>query len=175
MGNFTVRDDYGLNLLDFGAVRIFSPAFIKGNLDLYRALQTKDKELATQAYAAWGFKDLTPDKVDVLNEWAGFLYEPLMDNRVRYIQEGNNPNQGREILTRVHEGLQRTGGVRLPREFVLVDRSAVGLGSVFMRLKVKMNWYELFHEIVQEFDEAALAARQKAAVDAARFPATPAS
>ncbi|GBQ07948.1 MULTISPECIES: ABC1 kinase family protein [Acetobacter] len=175
MGNFTVRDDYGLNLLDFGAIRIFNPSFIKGNIDLYRALQTKDKELATQAYAAWGFTDLTPEKIDVLNEWAGFLYEPLMDNRVRYIQEGNNPALGREILSKVHEGLQRTGGVRLPREFVLVDRSAVGLGSVFMRLKVKMNWYELFHEIVQDFDEAALAARQKAAVEAARFPATPVS
>lgn len=173
MGNFTLRDDYGLNLLDFGAIRIFQPSFIKGNIDLYRALQSGDKAMATEAYAAWGFTNLTPEKVDVLNEWAGFLYAPLMDDRERFIQEDSNPVFGREVLTKVHEGLQRTGGVRLPREFVLVDRSAVGLGSVFMRLKVKMNWYQLFHEIIAEFDEQALAERQKAAVAAARFPETP--
>ena len=77
------------------------------------------------------------------------------------------------MLSKVHDGLQRTGGVRLPREFVLVDRSAVGLGSVFMRLKVKMNWYELFQEIVGEFDEQALADRQAAAIQSARFPEPP--
>ncbi|MFT8336679.1 MAG: AarF/ABC1/UbiB kinase family protein [Acetobacter orientalis] len=173
MGNFTLRDDYGLNLLDFGAIRIFKPSFIKGNIDLYRALETKDKDLATQAYAAWGFTNLTSEKVDVLNEWAGFLFEPLMDNRERYIQDSENPGHGREVLSKVHDGLQRTGGVRLPREFVLVDRSAVGLGSVFMRLKVKMNWYELFQEIVGEFDEQALADRQAAAIQAARFSEPP--
>ncbi|MGO2959208.1 MAG: ABC1 kinase family protein [Acetobacter sp.] len=173
MGNFTLREDCGLNLLDFGAIRIFRPSFIKGNIDLYRALETKDKALATQAYAAWGFTGLTPEKVDVLNEWAGFLFGPLMDDRERYIQDSENPGFGREVLSKVHDGLQRTGGVRLPREFVLVDRSAVGLGSVFMRLKVKMNWCQLFREIVGEFDEAALAARQKAAIEVARFPEPP--
>jgi hypothetical protein len=63
------------------------------------------------------------------------------------------------------------GGVRLPREFVLVDRSAIGLGSVFMRLKVKMNWNALFHEIVDGFDEQALAERQARMLEQARFPA----
>ncbi|GAN63427.1 ABC1 kinase family protein [Acetobacter indonesiensis] len=173
MGNFTLRDDYGLNLLDFGAIRIFNPSFIKGNIDLYRALQTGNKALATEAYAAWGFDGLTSEKVDVLNEWAGFLFAPLMDDRERFIQEDTTGVFGRDVLTKVHEGLQRTGGVKLPREFVLVDRSAVGLGSVFMRLKVKMNWYQLFHEIIAEFDEQALAARQKAAIEAARFPEPP--
>ena len=170
MGNFTVREDGGLNLLDFGAIRIFRPSFIKGNIDLYNALRTKDEDLAAHAYEAWGFKDLSREKVRVLNEWASLLYAPLMDNRERYIQEENTPEHGREVLSRVHEGLQKTGGVRLPREFVLVDRSAIGLGSVFMRLKVKMNWSELFHEIVEGFDEQALTDRQNAAIKEARFP-----
>ena len=170
MGNFTLRDDGGLNLLDFGAIRIFSPSFIKGNIDLYKALRAGDVDSAAEAYKAWGFRDLTREKVVVLNEWAGLLFAPLMDDRERYIQEDNDPAHGREVLSRVHDGLQKAGGVRLPREFVLVDRSAIGLGSVFMRLKVKMNWCKLFHEIVEEFDEHALAERQKAVVEAASFP-----
>ncbi|MFT8675191.1 MAG: AarF/ABC1/UbiB kinase family protein [Acetobacter sp.] len=170
MGNFTLRDDGGLNLLDFGAIRIFRPSFIKGNIDLFNALRTGDIDLAAHAYEAWGFRDLTREKVLVLNEWAGLLFAPLMDDRERYIQEDNDPARGREVLSRVHDGLQKAGGVRLPREFVLVDRSAIGLGSVFMRLKVRMNWSELFHEIVEGFDRDTLALRQQAAVDAAGFP-----
>ncbi|WP_025860276.1 ABC1 kinase family protein [Acetobacter papayae] len=171
MGNFTVREDGGLNLLDFGAIRIFKPSFIKGNIDLYTALKTGDIDLAAHAYEAWGFKDLTREKVEVLNEWAGLLFTPLMDDRERSIQEDNAPAHGREVLGRVHESLQKVGGVRLPREFVLVDRSAIGLGSVFMRLKVKMNWNALFHEIVDGFDEKALAERQARMLELARFPA----
>lgn len=42
-----------------------------------------------------------------------------------------------------------------------MDRAAIGLGSVFMRLKAEVNWYQLFHEIIQDFDAEALDKRQK--------------
>lgn len=170
MGNFTLRDDGGLNLLDFGTIRIFPPSFIKGNIDLYNALCAKDHDKAAEAYKAWGFRDLTREKVAVLNEWAELLFAPLMEDYERYIQGNEVIFQGRERLKRVHEGLQKVGGVRLPREFVLVDRSAIGLGSVFMRLKVKMNWYRLFQDIIKDFDEQALAQRQANALKAAALP-----
>jgi len=170
MGNFTVRDDYGLNLLDFGAIRIFPSRFVKGIIDLYRALQTDDEDLAYQAYQAWGFVDLSRDTMRVLNEWARFIYEPLMQDRVRAIQESNDPSFGRAVAEKVYAGLKRTGGVRPPREFVLVDRSAIGLGSVFLRLGAEVNWYQLFQELVADFDEAALAQRQADAIAEARVP-----
>ena len=69
--------------------------------------------------------------MDVLNLWARFLYEPLTQDRVRRIQETDDPTFGREVAERVHAGLKRTGGVMPPREFVLMDRSAIGLGGVF--------------------------------------------
>jgi len=170
MGNFTVRDDYGLNLLDFGAIRIFPPRFVKGIIDLYHALQTDDEDLAYQAYQAWGFVDLSRDTMRVLNEWARFIYEPLMQDRVRPIQETSDPSFGRAVAEKVYAGLKRTGGVRPPREFVLVDRSAIGLGSVFLRLGAEVNWYQLFQELVADFDETALAERQAAALAQARVP-----
>ncbi len=170
MGNFTLRDDGGLNLLDFGVIRIFPPSFVKGNIELYNALCTKDSERAAEAYKAWGFRDLTREKVAVLNEWAGLLFSPLMEDCERYIQSDEMITQGGAQLKRIHEKLRKVGGVRLPREFVLVDRSAIGLGSVFMRLKVKMNWHKLFHEVIQDFDEQALIQRQKNAFKTADFP-----
>jgi hypothetical protein len=119
----------------------------------------------------WGFNDMTDEKILVLNEWAKFLYEPLIQDRVRLIQESDDPKYGRAVAQKVHAGLQRTGGVRPPREFMLMDRSAIGLGSVFLRLRAELNWSRLFHETVADFDEAALGARQAAALAEAGVPA----
>ena len=93
----------------------------------------------------------------MLNLWARFLYEPLIQDRVRRIQETDDPTFGRDVAERVHSGLKRTGGVKPPREFVLMDRSAIGLGGVFLRLKAELNWSRLFHRLIADFDEAALA------------------
>jgi hypothetical protein len=108
--------------------------------------------------------------VAVLNDWAHFLYEPLIQDRIRPIQENADTQYGRSIAEKVHAGLQRTGGVRPPREFMLMDRSAIGLGSVFLRLKAELNWSRLFHETVADFNEDALAARQAEALTIAGVP-----
>jgi hypothetical protein len=52
-----------------------------------------------------------------------------------------------------------------------MDRAAIGLGSVFTHLKAEINWHRLFHELIDDFDEAALAQRQEAALKRARVPA----
>ncbi len=170
LGNFQRRPDGGLNLLDMGAIRIFRPRFIRGVIDLFIAVRDHDDDRALHAYESWGFTDITREKMQVLNEWARFLYEPLLDDRVRPIQLSPDPNDGRATAERVHAGLQRTGGVRPPREFVLMDRSAIGLGSVFLRLKAELNWSRMFHELIENFDEDALEQRQTEALAAARVP-----
>jgi hypothetical protein len=108
----------------------------------------------------------------VLHEWARFLYEPLTQDRVRRITDSDDPQFGRVVAQSVHEGLKRTGGVRPPREFVLMDRSAIGLGSVFLRLGAELNWCRLFQELIADFETDALAARQTAALAEAGVPAT---
>ncbi|HQT72467.1 MAG TPA: AarF/ABC1/UbiB kinase family protein [Acidiphilium sp.] len=170
LGNYQVNPAGGINLLDFGAIRVFGARFVAGVIDLFRAIRDKDDELAHHAYTSWGFTDITREKLDVLNEWARFLYEPLMQDRVRAIQETNDVTFGRSVAEKVHEGLKRTGGVRPPREFVLMDRSAIGLGSVFLRLRAELNWHQLFQETVAEFDAASLEARQEAALARAGVP-----
>ena len=74
---------------------------------------------------------------------------------------------GRWEAMRVAEGLKKHGSVTVPREFLFMDRAAVGLGSVFLRLKAEINWHRLFHDLIADFDEKALAKRQKAALAAA--------
>ncbi len=62
------------------------------------------------------------------------------------------------------------GGVTPPREFVLMDRAAIGLGSVFLHLKAEINWYNMFHDLIDGFDAAKLARRQKRALKDAGVP-----
>jgi predicted unusual protein kinase regulating ubiquinone biosynthesis (AarF/ABC1/UbiB family) len=164
LGNYQVRADATVNLLDFGTIRVFPARFVRGVIDLYEAVRDHDDDRAHHAYETWGFTDLSREKMEVLNMWARFLYEPLMQDRVRRIQETNDPQYGREVAERVHAGLKRTGGVKPPREFVLMDRSAIGLGGVFLRLGAELNWSRLFHGLIEDFDADALAARQAAAL-----------
>ena len=170
LGNYQVSESGGLNLLDYGSIRVFPPKFVSGVLELYNAVREADEARARHAYDIWGFKGITDEQVAVLNEWAKFLYQPLIEDRVRPIQVGQGTEFGREVAQKVHAGLQRTGGVRPPREFVLMDRSAIGLGAVFMRLGAELNWCRLFQETVAGFDEAELAARQADALKIAGVP-----
>ncbi len=170
LGNYQVSPQGQLNLLDYGSIRVFPARFVTGVLDLYAAVRDNDPALARQAYDIWGFKGITDEQVHILNDWAKFLYEPLIEDRVRPIQLGQNTEFGREVAQKVHAGLQRTGGVRPPREFVLMDRSAIGLGAVFLRLGAELNWARLFAETVGTFDEAALAARQDEVLRVAGVP-----
>ncbi len=170
LGNYQVRPDGSVNLLDYGVIRVFAPKFVGGVIELFEAVRDDDDERALHAYQTWGFSDITREKLAVLNEWARFLYEPLMQDRPRMIEETNDIAYGRAVAERVHAGLKRTGGVRPPREFVLMDRSAIGLGGVFLRLRAELNWHRLFQELIADFDADALAARQAAAIAAAGVP-----
>jgi predicted unusual protein kinase regulating ubiquinone biosynthesis (AarF/ABC1/UbiB family) len=171
LGNYTVSIDRTVNLLDFGCVRVFPPSFVKGVIDLYHALQRNDEELAVEAYRSWGFGNLSREMIAVLNRWASFVYGPLLDDRDRMIQERAKPGaDGRGLVDSVHQDVRRLGGIAPPRAFVFMDRAAIGLGSVFLHLQAKVNWYRLFHELIDDFDENVLAERQTAALTRAGVP-----
>jgi predicted unusual protein kinase regulating ubiquinone biosynthesis (AarF/ABC1/UbiB family) len=156
--------DGSVNLMDFGCVRIFPPRFVKGSIELYRALMTDDLDRAVAAYEDWGFTGLTRPTIEVLNRWAAFLYGPLMDDRPRRLTEGVAQGYGREMAQNVFGELRKMGGVRPPREFVFMDRAAIGLGSVFIHLRASINWHRLFESLIEDFDVDVLAARQREAL-----------
>ena len=165
LGNYSVRDDLGINLLDFGCIRVFPAPFVRGVIDLYHALQRDDIDLAVHAYETWGFRNLSKELIEVLNVWARFLYGPILEDRVRTIGETNNGVYGRETAQKVHLKLKDVGGVEVPREFVFMDRAALGLGSVFIHLAAEVNWYRLFNDLIADFDADKLSARQAAMLD----------
>ena len=171
LGNYSVREDRSMNLLDFGCIRIFEAKFVQGVIDLYHALERGDRDLAVHAYETWGFEGLSAEVIDTLNLWAEFVYAPLLEDRPRRIQEFDSGGvYGRDVAEKVHRRLRELGGVRPPREFVYMDRAAIGLGGVFLHLQAEINWHRLFHELIQDFDVARLHRRQSAALKKAQVP-----
>ena len=172
LGNYSAwLDDSGtpkgLNLLDYGCIRIFPPHFVAGVFDLYHGLMEDDRERIVHAYEVWGFAGLDNELIDILNIWAGFIYGPLMDDRVRAIADGVSPAEyGRRQAFTVHQALKKKGPVTVPREFVLMDRAAIGLGGVFIHLKAELNFYRLFNEALEDYSLAGVAERQAAALAA---------
>jgi predicted unusual protein kinase regulating ubiquinone biosynthesis (AarF/ABC1/UbiB family) len=157
LGNYTVFEEAGrpagINLFDYGSVRVFRPSFVEGVLDLYRGLQTGDRDRVVGAYESWGFRHLSSELVDILNIWARFIYGPLLDDRVRSVADGVQPAEyGRRQAFAVHRALKEKGPVRVPREFVLMDRAAIGLGAVFLHLRAELNFFRLFNEEIEGFD-----------------------
>jgi len=175
LGNYTIFEKdgrpAGINLLDYGCIRTFAPRFVEGVINLYRGLERDDRDLIVHAYETWGFVGLSYEVIEILNIWARFIYGPLLDNRTRRIAEGISPGQyGRREAFTVHKALQEKGPVRVPREFVFMDRAAIGLGGVFLHLDAEMNFHRLFNETIADFDIDEVGERQKAAFDKAGVP-----
>jgi len=176
LGNYTSFEDdgepRGINLLDYGCIRIFSPSFVGGVVDLYRGLRNSEEARVIHAYETWGFKGLSRGLIDALNIWARFIYGPLMDDRVRTIADGVAPSEyGRRQAYQVHMALKKQGPVTVPREFVLMDRAAVGLGGVFLHLAAELNFHQLFEAAIGNFSVDEVARRQSDALAAAKLDA----
>ena len=50
-----------------------------------------------------------------------------------------------------------------------MDRAAVGLCSVFMHLKAEVNWYKIFHDLIDNFNQKKLMERQQNALNIANL------
>ena len=139
---------------------------------MYRALEANDRDRTAEAYKSWGFTNLSNELIDVLNVWARFIYAPMLDNRVRSIADGVSPaDYGRKEAFEVHQALKKLGPVTPPREFVFMDRAAIGLGGVFLHLGAELNFHTLFNEAIEGFETGKLGKRQAAALKKARVPA----
>jgi predicted unusual protein kinase regulating ubiquinone biosynthesis (AarF/ABC1/UbiB family) len=176
LGNYTMFEDSegraaGINLLDYGCMRTFAPKFIQGVIDLYQGLLRNDRALIVHAYETWGFAGLSNELIDILNIWANFIYGPMLEDRVRTIAEQVSPGMyGRREAFKVHQGLQDKGPIKVPREFVFMDRAAIGLGGVFLHLNAELNYHHLFNDTIAGADLADVAERQREAFTAADVP-----
>ena len=166
LGNYALTENAErLYLLDFGCVRIFPPRFLEGVVGLYRGLKANDMDQVAHAYEIWGFKNLNAELIEALTLWARFIYGPLIDDRVRTIADDVPPAEyGRREAFEVRKRLKTLGPVLVPREFVFMDRAAIGLGAAFLHLRAELNYGRMFEDSIGDFSVDALAGRQAEAL-----------
>ncbi|MEO1115332.1 MAG: AarF/UbiB family protein, partial [Pseudomonadota bacterium] len=177
LGNYTVFEQdgrpAGINLLDYGCIRVFPESFVEGVVNLYLGLLEEDNDRVVSAYERWGFKNLKKEVVEVLNIWARFIYGPLLSDRVRSIADGVSAAEyGRKEAFKVHSALKQLGPVTVPQEFVFMDRAAIGLGGVFLHLRAQLNFFQLFNEQIEGFEAAKVRQRQDDVLRAAGLAGT---
>jgi predicted unusual protein kinase regulating ubiquinone biosynthesis (AarF/ABC1/UbiB family) len=180
LGNYTVaasgkgseRRVEGVNLFDYGCVRVFPPRFVLGVVELYQALKANDKARIADAYSMWGFRKLNPGTTEAMTIWARFMCGPILDDRVRSAADGVKPSEyGRREIGQVMRALKAEGGgLPVPREFVFLERATIGLGSAFLRLGARLNFHRMYEDAIAGFDIEALAGRQAGALEAVGLP-----
>ena len=147
-----MREDFSINLLDFGCIRVFPPDFVQSVIDLYYALRDGNEALAVSAYETWGFENLSKELIEVLNIWAKFVYAPLMEDRVRPIEETNAMAYGAEAAAKVHGELKRLNAVTLAdaRERAADARVMLQMAGVVRTVRMRRSksgkpfaWVEL--------------------------------
>jgi hypothetical protein len=77
---------------------------------------------------------------------------------------------GRREAFKVHQGLREKGPIKVPREFVFMDRAAIGLGGVLLHLDAELNYHRLFADTLAGFEAAEVTERQRKAFGAAGVP-----
>ena len=167
LGNYSVVGaGEAVNLYDFGCVRIFPIRFVEGVVELYRALRAKDRERIAHAYDLWGFKGLKKSTIEAMNIWASFVYGPILEDRTRSFADGVKPAEfGRKEIRAVMQTLRAEGtSLTAPREFVFLDRAAIGLGAAFLRLGAELNFHQLFEATIADFSPETVGERQRAAL-----------
>jgi predicted unusual protein kinase regulating ubiquinone biosynthesis (AarF/ABC1/UbiB family) len=167
LGNYSVVGaGEAVNLYDFGCVRIFPLRFVEGVVELYRALLAKDRERIAHAYELWGFKGLQKSTIEAMNIWASFVYGPILEDRTRSFADGVKPSEfGRKEIRAVMQTLRAEGtSLTAPREFVFLDRAAIGLGAAFLRLGAELNFHRLFEATIADFSPESVGERQSAAL-----------
>jgi hypothetical protein len=77
---------------------------------------------------------------------------------------------GRREAFKVHQGLRDKGPVKVPREFVFMDRAAIGLGGVFLHLGAELNYHRLFDDTIAGANLADVSGLQRASFTASGVP-----
>ena len=173
LGNYSADQNLNINLLDFGCIRFFKPSFVQGVIDLYNSIKDNKEDLAVKAYESWGCENISKKLIEILNIWARFLYSPLLEDKTIKMQETNSSVYGAEAASKVHKELKKIGGVKPPREFVFMDRAAIGMGSVFLHLDAEVNWYREFHNLIAGFSQNEVELKQKNLISIAKIKKDP--
>ncbi len=138
-----------LGLVDFGCLRRYERREVAAVRALERAVRLQDRELLKAALAGIGFPELDARRMEALRPWLEWLFAPFAEPGMRPFLPADRLAAAETRLAQLRQRLKAAGGIRLPRAFLLLHRSAVVLGSVITRLDARGDWQALWEDITR--------------------------
>jgi len=146
-GNFLFLEDGRVGLLDFGCMKRFDDAFIRGYVRLLRRIFARDDDGVMDMYERIGFMSAavrTPERVKAWLEWSYISCRPLIEDRA-----WPDPARGESwsvMIKDMHEALaqfMRKVGTYTPRDAVFLNRVSLGMMCFWTRLDTSLNWHRI--------------------------------
>lgn len=146
-------EDQSIAVVDFGCVKRYEACFVQAFVDLYHAAHGKDKQARYGCYVRMGI-NVWPDQgknvmIDALDDWVMALLHPFVHEKI--ILDLSHTKEIRQKLTYLHEICSRYGGLAIPEPFLIFDRVALILGSIFVQLHADIDWFSAFGKLCSEF------------------------
>jgi predicted unusual protein kinase regulating ubiquinone biosynthesis (AarF/ABC1/UbiB family) len=146
-GNFLFLDDGRIGLLDFGCMKRFDDAFLRGYVRLMRRILARDDEGVLDMYERMGFLSeevRTPERVRAWLDWSYLSCRPFIEDR-----PWPDPSRGESwsaMIREMHESLAQITlkvGTYTPRDSVYLNRVSLGMMCFWTRLDASLNWHRL--------------------------------
>ncbi len=141
-GNFLFTRE-GICFLDFGSVRSFDEEFIKGYIQLLKAIEERDLVNYRKTLLSFGFFDEKDPEELFENhlEMVHKLYAPFIQEGKRSIEKENPFDQVKGFV----ESIDLKGRKSPRQEFLLLDRTHLGLYTKIKQWQASIDWLSSKH------------------------------
>jgi len=149
-GNYLFTKD-SICLLDFGSVRSFDKDFVSKYIDLLKSIEERDLVKYKRTLIHFGFfEDSDEDKLfeDHL-EMVHKLYEPFIREGLHGIENINPFDQVKGFV----ESIDLKGRKSPREEFLLLDRTHLGLYTKVKQWSARIDWLDSKHKQWSKYEE----------------------
>lgn len=150
-GNFLLREDGSVAFIDFGNVKVCSPAWLRGGNRAMRAVIDDDREAFIDAVVELGYvhrrehldADWLLEQVKLAGEWF------LSDRDLRI-----EPEYVARIIAQVMDpkflshGIRVARDLKVPAEEIWYRRVEIGVFAVLGQLRAGANWHRIARETI---------------------------
>lgn len=140
-GNFLVKDDSTLCVLDFGCLHYINKELLEHVRNLHISIRNKDKERFYQIVEDMGIikKNISPESKKYIYDYFCIQYTPWTSEEFEFTEEWL------DIATEKHTELMKEW--TLPQNMVYFNKIPYGAYHIFTKLKLKGRFLELFDSI----------------------------
>ena len=143
-GNFIVKKDFTICVLDFGCLHKINPVLLDHIRDLHRSIRLNDSNMFYKIVEDMGIikKDISPESKTYIYKYFCMQYTPWISEEFKFTDEWLD-----KITYKDTELMKECV---LPQDMVYFNKLPYGAYHIFTKLKLKGNFREVFDKMFEE-------------------------